>query len=221
MRVEEVQIDLSRLSAVKQFSSFFKGGQIEQLARQSGFIVRSSSRLSGAAFLEMMVQHIAPGKEWSLNDQCDYLLEHHGIALTKQSLDERYHCFAAAFLKNCYQTVLAQALANPMDGIATAFNGIYLTDSTAFQLPAPLAAFYQRNGGSASGASVKIHQAIELLRFQIQDFLITDGKSGDANYWNNKHLELSENNLWIADPGLFQLGYALRGSQKELFSVPL
>src|SRR5215210_1412556 len=112
MGIEEVQIDLSKLSALQQFSSFFKGGQIEQLARQSGFIARGSSRLSGAAFLEMMVQQIAPGKEWSLNDQCNWLREHHGIELTKQSLDERYHCFAVAFLKSCYQAVLNESFSS-------------------------------------------------------------------------------------------------------------
>src|SRR3954465_194182 len=158
MRVEEdVQIDLSKLHALKRFSAFFKRGQIEQLARESGFIVRSSSRLSGAAFLDMMVQYIAPAGEWSLNDQCDYLLEHHGTELTKQSLDERYHTFAVAFLKSCYQAVLAHAFNDTLQGIPTAFKGIYLTDSTAFQLPAHLAAFYRSSGGAASAASVKIH----------------------------------------------------------------
>src|SRR4051812_43958838 len=195
---KEVQIDLSKLHALKHFSSFFKRGQIEQLARQSGFIVRSSSRLSGAAFLDMMVQYIAPGKEWSLSDQCDFLLEHHGIALTKQSLDERYHTFTVAFLKSCYGAVLAQALSNPVEGIPTKFNGIYLTDSTSFQLPAQLAAFYQSNGGSTTGASVKIHHTIELLKFQLHDFSINNGKDSDGNYWKNKGFSLGKNNLWIA-----------------------
>src|SRR3954454_5246417 len=194
-----VQIDLSKLHALKHFSAFFKRGQIEQLARQSGFIVRSSSRLSGAAFLDMMVHYIAPDQEWSLNDQCDYLLEHHGIELTKQSLDERYHTFAVAFLKSCYQAVLAQAFQDTVEGITTPFKGIYLTDSTVVQLPSQLAAFYQSTAaGAAAGsrASIKIHQTIELLRFQIHDFLLTDGKKGDAVYWKNKHFDLSDNNLW-------------------------
>src|SRR3954452_20683442 len=152
---KEVQIDLSKLHALKRFSSFFKRGQIEQLARQSGFIVRSSSRLSGEAFLDMMVHYIAPQGEWSFNDQCDYLLEHHGIVLTKQSLDERYHTFAVAFMKNCYQALLTQAFSETIEGIPTNFASIYLTDSTAFQLPAPLAGFYQSSGGATTGASVK------------------------------------------------------------------
>jgi Transposase DDE domain len=207
MRVEEeVQIDISKLHTLQQFSAFFKRGQIEQLAKQSGFIVRSSSRLSGAAFLDMMVQYIAPQGEWSLNDQCDYLQEHHGIELTKQSLDERYHTFAVAFLKSCYQTVLAQAFHDTVEGITTPFKGIYLTDSTVVQLPSQLAAFYQSTAtGAAAGsrASIKIHQTIELLKFQIHDFLLTDGRKGDASYWKNKHFELSDNNLWIADLGYF------------------
>ena len=216
---KEVQIDLNKLHALKRFSSFFKRGQIEQLARQSGFIVRSSSRLSGAAFLDMLVQYIAPQGEWSLNDQCDYLLEHHGIELTKQSLDERYHTFAVAFMKSCYQAVLAQAFSDTVQGIPTDFQGIYLTDSTAFQLPAPLAAFYQGNGGgsSASVACVKIHQTIELLKFQIHDFWITDGNSGDVSYWKNKHLELSENNLWIADLGYFSWDTLTQVAQHNYF----
>jgi hypothetical protein len=207
MRVEEdVQLDISKLHALKRFSAFFKRGQIEQLARQSGFIARSSSRLSGEAFLDMMVQYIAPQGEWSLNDQCDYLLEHHGIELTKQSLDERYHTFAVAFMKRCYQAVLAQAFHDTVEGITTDFKGIYLTDSTVVQLPSQLAAFYQSTAtGAASGsrASIKIHQTIELLKFQIHDFLLTDGKKGDAAYWKNRHFELRDHNLWIADLGYF------------------
>jgi hypothetical protein len=207
MRVEEaVQIDLSKLNVLQQFSSFFKGGQIEQIARQSGFIVRNSSRLSGAAFLEMMVQHIAPGREWSLSDQCDYLREHHGIELTKQSLDERYHCFSVAFLKSCYQAVVAQAFTSTVQqGFTTDFEGIYLSDSTSFQLPAHLSAFYQSNGGSTSGASVKIHQTIELLSFQVRDFSITSGKDNDGDYWKNKGFSLGKNNLVDSRPWLFQL----------------
>jgi IS4 transposase len=212
-----VQIDWSKLQALKRFRSFFKRGQIEQLARASGFIVRSSSRLSGAAFVDMMVQYIAPHQEWSLNDQCDYLLEHHGITLTKQSLDERYHTFAVAFLKSCYQALLAQAFRETIEGIPTNFKGIYLTDSTAFQLPAHLAAFYRSSGGAASAASVKIHQTIELLRFQIHDFLITDGKSADVSYWDNKHFELSENNLWIADLGYYSGDILTRVAQHNYF----
>ena len=55
-------------------------------------------------------------------------------------------------------------------------------------MPKHLAAFYQSNGGDTSGSSIKIHQTVELLKFAIVDFVITDGKDNDGNYWENKNL---------------------------------
>lgn len=173
------------------------------MARQSGFISRSTSRLTGEAFLKMMVANIAPQVDWSLNDQCNYLQEHFDMEMTKQALDERYHTFTVAFLKQCYQAILGQSFSNETTGLASSFSNIYLTDSTSFQLPTHLAAFYQSNGGSTSGSSVKIHQTIELLQFRIADFLITDGKENDGNYWQKKGFELQPGSLWIADLGYF------------------
>lgn len=196
-------IDITKLNALNKFSSFFKTGEIEKIAKETGFIVRSSSRLSGEAFLKLMVQHISPDTEWSLNDQCNYLSENFGINITKQSLDERYHTFSVAFLKRCYDVILNESLKNEVSGLTSSFSGIYVTDGTSFQLPKHLSAFYKSNGGDTSGSSIKIHQSIELLRFKIADFVITDGKDNDGNYWKNKGFELNGNSLWIADLGYF------------------
>jgi hypothetical protein len=51
----------------------------------------------------MTVQNILSRTEWRLSDQCAYLWEQHGIAMSKQSLDERYSTFTVAFLKRCCQ----------------------------------------------------------------------------------------------------------------------
>lgn len=204
MRDELVrEIDVSKLSSLKQFSSFFKSGVIEQLARESGLISRSTSRLSGEAFLKMLTTHVASPETWSLTDQCQYLQDQFGITLTKQSLDERYHTFAVRFLKSCYQFILQQSLQNETTGLTASFDNIYLTDATSFQLPAHLAAFYQSNGGDTSGASIKIQHTLELLRFQIADIQLTDGKQNDNTYtyWQQKGFELEQNSLWIADLG--------------------
>lgn len=138
-----------------------------------------------------------------MNDQCDYLEEHFGIHLSKQSLDERYHSFSVKFLKSCYEAILGQTLNKETKRLRGNFSAIYLTDATSFQLPIHLAAFYQSNGGDTSGSSIKIHQTIELLRFRVADFVITDGKDNDGNYWKNKGFVPENNHLWIADLGYF------------------
>jgi hypothetical protein len=97
-----LELNLERLQGVRMFGSYFHKETVEQIARETGFISRKSSRLTGEAFLKMMVYPIIGGDtEWSLNDQCDYLQEHFGIEMTKQSLDERYHTFTVAFMKTC------------------------------------------------------------------------------------------------------------------------
>lgn len=148
---EEVVIDISQLSSLKQFASFLKSGKVEQLARESGFISRSTSRLSGEMFLKMLCTHIAAPESWSLNDQCQYLRDEFGIEMTKQSLDERYQTFAVRFLKSCYQLLLEQSLSSEVSGLSAAFDNLYLTGATSFQLPAHPAPFYQSNGGSTTG----------------------------------------------------------------------
>lgn len=202
-QAETIEIDIRQLSCLKQFTSFFKKGVVEQLARESGFISRSTSRLNGEMFLKMLSTHIAPPEAWSLNDQCQYLKDEFRVELTKQSLDERYHTFAVRFLKSCYQLLLEQSLQNEVSGLSAAFTNPYLTDATSFQLPAHLAPFYQSNGGDTSGASIKLQYTLELLRFAVADLQLTDGKQCDGTYWQQKGFEPTPNSLWIADLGYF------------------
>ncbi len=81
--------DSKRLLA--KLEKCFSEPETEELARSSKFIQRKTSRLSGKSFLEMNVFDSSDGKERSLNDSCDWLEEHCGISMTKQSLDERYN----------------------------------------------------------------------------------------------------------------------------------
>lgn len=217
MEVSEMELDMSKLSAVRAFSGFFKNGEVERLAKDTGFIVRSSSRLTGEAFLKMMVQNIVSRSEWSLSDQCVYLGEAHAIEMSRQSLDERYHTFTVAFMKRCYQHVLARSFRGAMESMACEFAGIYLTDSTSFQLPSHLSCFYQSNGGDTTGASIKIHQTLELLSFQLKDLQLADGKRNDVVYWSKKDFQWGNNNLWIADLGHFSWEVFRRIDQSESY----
>ena len=197
-----MEFDVSQLSAVKAFSEFFQKGEAEQLAKDTGFIMCSSSMLTGEAFLKMMVENIVCRSECSLSEQCAYLWEEHGIEMRKQSLDERYHTFTVAFLKRGYEHVLAQSFAGIIAGMPSCFAGIYLTDSTSFQLPPHLACFYQSNGSDTTGASVKIHQTLELLRCKLEDVQLTDDKQNDVIYWSKENFQWGKNNLWIANLGI-------------------
>lgn|GEM_PF-3478894 len=185
-----IEIKLKNLRGLQELSHYLSSSTIEQIARESGFIMRKSSRLSGAAFLQRMLQPVSGDAQWSLNDQCDFLQEHFNMEMIKQSLDKRYHSCSVSFMKHYYEAILSKVLLNTTTGVSIPFNGIYLTDSMSFQLPAELSPFYERNGDSTTGSSVKVHQTLELSRLQIADLLITDGKSSDGNYWREKEVAI-------------------------------
>lgn len=92
-----------------KINELFEDGCLESLARSTGFIERSSSRLSGSAFVMLNVLEGRVGPDWSLQDCCDRLRSCYGIQLSKQSLDERYNTFSVSFLKTVYENFV-QAL---------------------------------------------------------------------------------------------------------------
>ena len=82
---------------IATLESLFSEEETEQIARQTKFIERSTSRLSGRMFLMMNVLRTEGHLYQSLKDQCSYLKEVFGVSMKKQSLDERYGAQAVAF----------------------------------------------------------------------------------------------------------------------------
>ena len=91
-------------------SSFFTHEELDQLAREAGFVQRKS-KLSGSLFLDLIVFHSENLKSQSLNDLSVLLNDAHGIAITKQSLHERFNQYAVVFLKAALEKLLDQQLA--------------------------------------------------------------------------------------------------------------
>ncbi|HSI90878.1 MAG TPA: IS4 family transposase [Adhaeribacter sp.] len=193
-------------SLLEQLGAIFREGDLEKLARESKFIERSTSRLSGWMFLQLHLLLNSNGKDFSLNDMCQELSERHNIDLTKQSLDERFNTFSVSFMRRCYELVLKQVLDNNEHSSTHAhFTKVVLTDSTSFQLPGQLASFYRSNGGAASPSSVKLHQQYDLLLGTILQLDIRDGKENDALFLKNADYEHVSKELHILDLGYYKL----------------
>lgn len=193
---------------LKRFQSFFQDDMLEKLARESKFIERSTSKLTGWMFLELHLLMDFNGKEFSLNQMCDELNERHGIQLTKQSLDERFNTFSVKFMRKCFEHIFAQTLDFKQDAaVHPHFKRVILTDSSSWQLPAHLAAFYQSNGGDTSGSSIKIHQQYELLNGSLLGLDIRDGKENDAVFLQAIDYRALQQDLHLLDLGYFKLSH--------------
>lgn len=197
--------DSKRLLA--ELEKCFSGPEMEELARSSKFIQRKTSRLSGKSFLEMNVFDSSDGKERSLNDSCDWLEEHCGISMTKQSLDERYNTDAVTFMRGCFNRVMNQMNQETLQQVSSLkFLKIRLTDATSYKIPPNLATFY-RGHTQGVDAVVKMHLNYDLLSGQVEDLLITEGVSNDHLYKFGDSEQIDCKSLYIRDLGYFNHDY--------------
>jgi len=155
---------------VKTLGSCFSEPELELLARSSRFIQRSTSRLSGNSFLLMNVFDCSDGKERSLNDCCDWLLDEFDIVMTKQSLDERYNTDAVRFMRQCFTRILSLLNEHSVKSISDLpFSRIQLTDATSFKIPGNLSSFYV--GHQKETATIKMHFNYNFLNGEVSDLL--------------------------------------------------
>lgn len=205
------KFDLSLLDGgdlLARLGDFFQDGSLEKLARQSRFVERSTSRLSGWMFLQLHLLMEASGQELSLTDMCEQLHERHGVELSKQSLDGRFNTFAVKFMRACFGHVFGQVVgANRPAPEHACFKRVLLTDATSYELPAHLACFYRGNGGDNSGSSVKIHQQYELLSGSVVELQIRDGKENDALFLEHMSYGQAGQELHLMDLGYFKLAH--------------
>lgn len=205
-------------SLLSELKEIFDSQEIEQLARSSKFIQRSTSRLSGMSFLLMNVFDSTDGKERSLNDSCDWLEEHFDVLITKQSLDERYNTDSVRFLKSCFDRVLKKVNEGILDReMDLPFSVIQLTDSTSFQIPADLSTFYLGYKGNGGEAIIKMHFNYNLLNGAVTDILLTDGAANDNKYKLGKEEKVQSNGLYIRDLGYFDLAYLNTIAQNDAY----
>ena len=205
----KANFDSSLLETQDIFSnlaSFFQASSLEQRARESRFIERSTSKLTGWMFLQLHLLMQGHGKDFSLTDMCQELSDTYGIDLTKQSLDERFNTYAVKFMRQSFayifsQTLCFPALPHPL------FQRVILTDATSFQLPAHLASFYPGNGGDTGGASIKIQQQYELLTGSILKLALRAGKENDAVFLQEIDYAKVGQELHLMDLGYFKLAH--------------
>ena len=212
---EDIKIDQELASRLSQF---FTDVRIERIAKDTQFVVRRSSRLSGLMFLELNTFSLFNKYDQSLSEQCDYLEDTFSISMTKQSLDERYNTYAVSFMQSCYTALLSEVLQPYVTALdidnqynSCFFNGIELVDSTVFDLSTTLQTFYK--GGGNVNASVKIQQRYELIRGETLALKIVSGNSNDVNYLPDLEKTLVKGRLYLKDLGYYNLGHLRKISQ--------
>ncbi len=185
--------------------------QIENAARESYFIQRSTSKIEGNDFLRLMTVETMENPFEPLAGLCDLLRDINPEAdISPQALSCRINSKSAvAFLEN----ILNQAIQKNLETVSDAgaaesllpFNRIFIEDSTQCSLNEKLAENFKGAGGSASKSALKINLIYELSQKIIQDIHITDCKEPDQSLAARITDYLQPGDLVLRDLGYFKI----------------
>jgi hypothetical protein len=192
------------LAQVGEETAKFTGPEVELIARDTGFVQRTSS-LTGQAFVQALTFGFLERQVLSLNDLAQICADL-GIEITAQGLDQRITDKSVAFLKAMFARAMdlfKNRIPLPL-AILQQFKGVYLTDSSVIPLPDSLAQDYPGCGGNGPRASVKVQLVFDLLHGNLVQVALQAGREPDQNYRDYTQV-IPEGALSITDLGYFVL----------------
>jgi len=164
----------------QEIPKFFSKEELEELARESGFIIRKRN-IDGATFIRLVCLNKDNLRKESLNDLTVTLRQEYDIEMTKQSLHKRFNEKAVLFLKMTLAKLLNRRInRSRILPLASRFKRILIKDSVCFQIDESLLEHYPGSGGSGSKASVRIQFEYDMLSGLINDLGIYAFNEQDA-----------------------------------------
>lgn len=161
-------------------SPFFTGQELDQLARETGFVKRKG-KIDGSLFIDLIVFNSESLKSQSLNDLSVVLNDEHGINIAKQSLHERFNAYAVTFLRTALEKLMGKQLdVTPYLLNIKGVKRILIKDSVCFQVDPSLHEHYPGSGGCGSKANVRIQFEYDILCGKINDLSLNAFNDQDA-----------------------------------------
>jgi hypothetical protein len=211
--MKQKAIEISHEQIHQELDQWFTPEACEALARETGFIRRRTSRLSGRDFFNLLTVEMLDEPTASYESLCDRLEDRHpDVQITPQALCERMNSAGAvAFLKQGLDRTL-QATTRPVLAAREAawlapFARTLLQDSTQIQLHEKLADAFKGSGGNASVASVKVDVCYDVKQERTEHVAIRSGVDSDQSMAEDLAARLQPGDLVIRDLGYFCLNF--------------
>jgi len=217
-----MQHSTSKILAV--YDDIFNTKSFYEIARQTGFIQRSSSKIKGNELVKALIIPSPGLSEDSLNGLCERIKNFNPDAcISASALSQRINTKAAVeFMKSVYKEILKATYnrfiqKNPcFRGVFKEFNNIYIQDSTVMEINKLLARFLPgtKRGGKKHKLSCKAQLKIDLIHNikngSFIDAKICKGKQPDQASSDRILRILKPGDLTIRDLGYFKLNILKR-----------
>jgi len=151
-------------------TDFFAQEEVEKIARETGFVNRTSNKLGGFTFLTSLLYCDFDQSQLSLNDLSAQIRDKWDIVLTKQALQERFSDRSVEFMKHLLSLLLKKIITSmPSINILSSFNSLRIKDSTCFQIPECMSEKYPGTGGCSSKAMIRIQFEFDYKTGRVYD----------------------------------------------------
>jgi len=163
--------------------------------------------LTAEVFFDLMFYASSLSQNSSLEYLVSYLQSRYGIAMCKQSLDERFSEKAVYFVKSVFSQLIVEQFSRVLycEEFLSEFNHVRIKDSTKFNVPSNLAAHYRGCGGSGSVAGISIQYEFDLKTGQFLDLTITEAVRNDQQDAKETAEKVGKDDLVIRDLGYFSI----------------
>lgn len=188
---------------------------LNKIARETSFVQRSTNKVSGRDFVELMsAEHFDSGII-SLEGLTDILrVKSPESDITPQALSKKINSEnAVAFLERTLEAIYKEHAVSELEKIPLEalkpFPNVYLQDSTQIELNEHLSEEFKGVGGSASKSSLKIDLLYEATRHILKKVFITEGTYPGQKNGARVLDQIGEKDLMLRDLGYFAVS-ALR-----------
>ena len=193
-----------------RLTTVFDPEHLEVLARQNAFIQRSSSKLRGRDFVELMTTERIEDPAISVEGLCAILGERHPQAqMTPQALHQRLNPSAVSYWQDVFALALRQQLEPVCErlplGVLAPFARVLLEDSTQCRLHAKLAEDFKGSGGSASTSAFKLDVIYDVIHHRLVEVHLSDGTAADQGRALAIMAHLRPDDLVLRDLGYLSL----------------
>jgi hypothetical protein len=211
--LKQSAIEITNGQLGKELNVWFKNEACETLARKTGFIQRSTSRITGSEFFNLLTVGILDEPTVSYEGLCDILEQRNpDLQITPQALCERMNSDGAVeFLKAGLEKTLKETTRQQTAMMETAwleaFPRVLLQDSTQMQIHEKLTAEFKGSGGNASTASIKIDYSYDVKNEKAEHFALRQGADNDQGFAEDLSARIQKDDLVIRDLGYFSLNF--------------
>ncbi len=211
--MERSPLEITRARIGTELEIWFQNEACESLARETGFIQRSTSRLTGNAFFNLLTVGAIGEAAISYEGLCDVLEGYQSdLKMTPQALCERMNSegateFLKVGLEKTLQATSQEHLALMKSTWLEPFPRVLLQDSTSIELNEMLANDFKGCGGNASKAGIKIDYSYNVKSEKTEHIALRQGSDSDQGFANDLTERVQKNDLIIRDLGYFSLDF--------------